>query len=152
MRVVVADEGTVLLAFHASPKPTLQELAAIEMPQIVYGDTPGSIAVVSFKWTYASYFGPPNDEAFDGHPLAARRLEPYGAFEIEGSSWIREAERRNRVHPHHRPDAYANLRHFAFTFHDSIFEALADGFEVEMTEGSIAMALREMAERLARDA
>ena len=94
--VVVADEGTVLLAFHVRPKPTLEELVAIEIPQIVYSDTPGSIALVSFKRTYASYFGPPNDEAFDGHPLAARGLEPYGAFEIEGSSWIREAERRNR--------------------------------------------------------
>jgi hypothetical protein len=148
---VVADEHTVLLAYHARPKPTLAELAKIEMPRIVDADTGGSIAVVSFRRTYASFFGPPNDEAFDGHPLAARGLEPYGAFEVERSSWIREAERRNRVHEYHDPAAFAALRHFAFTFHDKIFEALALGFEVQVIDGSITTALRAMTDRLTVD-
>jgi hypothetical protein len=150
--VVVADEHTVLLAYHARPKPTLEELAEIEMPRIVDAGTGGSIAVVSFRRTHASFFGPPNDEAFAGHPLAARGLEPYGAFEIERSSWIREAERRNRVHPYHRAEAFDALRHFAFTFHDTVFEALAVEFDVRMMEGSIVTALRAMADRLASDA
>ncbi len=149
--VVVADEDTVLLAYHARPKPTLEDLEKVEMPETVGGSTVGSIAVVTFKRTYASFFGPPNDEAFDGHPLAARGLEPYGAFEVENSSWIREAERRNRVHPYHRPEAFDALRHFALTFHDSIFEALAIEFDVQVLEGSTATALRAMADRLATD-
>src|SRR5689334_14634199 len=104
--VVVADEHTVLLAYHARPKPTLEQLMELEMPEIVGRDTARAIAVVSFERAYATYLGPPNDEAFDGHPLAGRGLEPYGAFEIEHSSWIREAERRNRVHPYHRPERF----------------------------------------------
>src|SRR5262245_12219757 len=40
-------------------------------------------AVVRFEHPYASFFGPPNDEAFDGHPLAGRGLQPYGAFQIQ---------------------------------------------------------------------
>jgi hypothetical protein len=149
--VVVADEHTVLLAYHARPKPMLKQLVEIETPQIVGARTSGSLAVVSLRRAYASFFGPPNDEAFEGHPLAARGLEPYGAFEIERSSWIREAERRNRVHPYHRADAFDALRHFAFTFHDTVFEALAVDFDVEVMDGSIATALRAMADRLAGD-
>jgi hypothetical protein len=83
--------------------------------------------------------------------LAARGLEPYGAFEIERSSWIRQAERRNRVHPYHRAEAFDALRHFAFTFHDTVFEALAVDWSVQMMDGSTATALRAMIDRLASD-
>ena len=51
-------------------------------------------------------FGPPNDEAFDGHPLARRGLRPYGAFEVTHSSWIRQLEQMNSVHPHHSPPLF----------------------------------------------
>ncbi|MDX6517088.1 MAG: hypothetical protein QOH73_2754, partial [Gaiellaceae bacterium] len=44
------------------------------------------IAVVSFVRPYAHMFGPPNDEAFSGHPLANRGLEPYGCYRVESSS------------------------------------------------------------------
>ena len=56
-------------------------------------------------------FGPPNDEAFSGHPLASRGLHPYGAFKIENSSWIRHLEKMNSVHPNHHPERYFKLQH-----------------------------------------
>jgi hypothetical protein len=146
--VVVADESTVLLAYHAVPKPTWEEILAIDEPRVVDQDTVDAIAVVRFSRTYASYFGPPNDEAFAGHPLASRGLEPYGAFEVESSSWIRETERRNRVHHAHDASAFDMYRHFVFTFHDSVFEALAINFDVQEMRGSTATALRAMAERV----
>ena len=42
-------------------------------------------AFVKFHRCYATMFGPPNDEAFAGHPLARRGLAPYGAFRVENS-------------------------------------------------------------------
>ena len=72
----------------------------------------------------AHYFGGPNDEALNEHPLYARGLRSYGIFEIENSSWIRTLEVRNRVHPHHDPQRFRHLKHFVFTFHDSLFEAI----------------------------
>jgi hypothetical protein len=66
--------------------------------------------------------------------------------------WIRAAERRNRVHPYHRAEDFDDLRHFVFTFHDSIFEALAREFDVHLTDGSTASVLQTMAARLAHDA
>ena len=54
-----------------------------------------------FEHCYAHMFGPPNDEALRGHPLAGRGLRPYAAFEIRQSSWLRRLERMNSVHPRH---------------------------------------------------
>jgi hypothetical protein len=45
-------------------------------------------AIVTFD-SYAHMFGPPNDEAFPGHPLAERGLTPYAFFVIQNSSWLR---------------------------------------------------------------
>jgi len=106
---LVAAEGQVELAFIARVQPSDDE----------------SIAVARFLRPYAHMFGPPNDEAFRGHPLADRGLEPHGCFRIENSSWIRRLERMNAVHPYHRAEEFAALTHYVFAFHDSTFECVA---------------------------
>ena len=85
-----------------------------------------SAALVRFEFVRAVMFGPPNDEAFSGHPLADRGLPPYGAFEVLESSWIRRLERINAVHPNHRPEHFADDRHFVLAFHDEVFECVAN--------------------------
>ena len=80
---------------------------------------------VTFSGLCALLFGAPNDEAFEGHPLAGRGLTPCGAFEVRHSSWVRSLERMNRVHPSHRAEAFDRYRHFVLTFHDTTFECVA---------------------------
>lgn len=87
------------------------------------------IVTVSFDRPYAHMFGPPNDEAFEGHPLADRGLRPYGAFRVDRSSWVRRLERMNSVHEQHSPEHFERLRHFVLSFHDSTFECVAEGFD-----------------------
>lgn len=106
--VVLADDGGMVLAY-----------------QLEFDDD--KVAMVEFEHVAAHYFGPPNDEALSGHPLHARGLGGYGAYEVHNSSWIRALERMNRVHPSHRPTMYRGLRHFIFTFHDTLFECIAKG-------------------------
>ena len=96
------------------------------------------VACIRFEGAYAHMFGPPNDEAFHGHPLAARGLKPYAAWEVLQSSWLRSLERMNAVHPHHSRKAFMTQRHFIFAFHDSTFECIAKGYECRVAEGSIA--------------
>jgi len=116
MPALVAAENRVELAFITRrADPTNEEF----------------IAIANFVLPYAHMFGPPNDEAFVGHPLANRGLEPYGCYRIENSSWIRRLERMNAVHPYHRAEAFASLTHYVFAFHDSTFECVAS--EVEVT-------------------
>jgi len=96
------------------------------------------VVVVSFERPYAHFFGPPNDEAFEGHPLAARGLNTYSAAEVRNSSWIRSLKNMNSVHPHHQPSQFANFRHFIFSFHDTTFECVAGGYKFSCARESVA--------------
>jgi hypothetical protein len=62
-----------------------------EIPKGLGGDErEDAVALVRFKHCQVHMFGPPNDETFEDHPLAARGLEPYSVFrngsEIHGFS------------------------------------------------------------------
>jgi hypothetical protein len=107
MPIVLAEMGILLLAYETAHD--------------------GEGVVIHFDRPRAHYFGPPNDEAFEGHPLASRGLGCYGIFEVVGSSWVRELEEMNRVHPNHNPRRFDKLRHFIFMFHDNTFEVIAEG-------------------------
>ena len=120
-----------------------------DIPQSSVG---APLALVRFSLCYASLFGPPNDEAFDGHPLAQRGLKPYGAFVIEHSSWVRQLEQMNAVHPYHKPARFLARKHYVLSFHDSTFECVADGYTVELYDSSISEILPRMLELLERNA
>ncbi len=105
---------------------------------VVGEDSDGEpVALVELTRCYAHMFGPPNDEAFGGHPLAARGLRPYGVFEVLDSSWIRRLERMNARHPYHRPERLARYRHLIFSFHDTTFECVVEGFTLTVHSGSL---------------
>src|SRR5687768_2548117 len=74
--VVLADEHRVVLAYHLDTAPQDWDGSSVRMVDPVGSDEP--IAIVQFERCTAHMFGPPNDEAFSGHPLAARGLTPYG--------------------------------------------------------------------------
>jgi hypothetical protein len=117
--------------------------------RVVGPDTPGALAgIVRFVHPCASMFGPPNDEAFSGHPLAARGLRPYGAFEVLRSSWIRSLEKMNSVHPYHRPEHFAEYRHFVLAFTDNTFECVAKGYSHERIMAPLSELIAREAQRL----
>jgi hypothetical protein len=88
--------------FHAdaqglplSPPASTREFPEIS-DRIDKSDTPRvGFATVEFEQPFAHQFGPPNDEAFLGHPLAERGLHPYAGFEVQNSSWVRALEEMN---------------------------------------------------------
>ena len=144
--LVLSDEHKIMLAYIVQDTPSDWDGSYV---RVIDPSTPGEpLALVEFS-SYSSFmFGAPNDEAFRGHPLAKRGLHPYGAFQIENSSWIRQLEMMNSVHPYHRPEMFERLRHFIFAFHDSTFECVAEGFTVSEHEGSLESLLSVMQSRL----
>lgn len=148
MPQLVCDEHRAVLAYHVRKAgPTVG--TTVRMVDGNTEDTP--IALVRFSPAFAKYFGPPNDEAFSGHPLAGRGLSPYGVFEVRHSSWLRRLERMNSVHPSHDRKRYlANRRHFIFTFHDSTFECIARELEYAVVGGSLRALYPRMIEELER--
>jgi hypothetical protein len=140
--VVLANEHALLVAYYTeSPHPKWD---GTNPRSISAATTEDPVAVVDFGLARAHYLGPPNDEAFHGHPLASRGLRPYGAFEVGNSSWIRALAEMNAVHPRHSPALFASLRHFILTFHDSTFECVAKEFDVTVVDGPLAKAVAEV--------
>jgi hypothetical protein len=88
--------------------------------------------VIEFVRPLVSRFGYPNDEALPGHPLYAVGLETYNCYEVLDSGWKTEIDRQNLVSFPEWP-GYA-VRHFAFVFHDSMFECLAEDLIVSLVE------------------
>jgi len=148
--VVLSDEFVTVVAFYLQNTPDDWDGTSVRIVSKETEDEP--LALFRFSFCYASIFGAPNDEAFAGHPLADRGLEPYGAFVIENSSWIRQLERMNSVHPFHKPERFWALKHYVLSFHDSTFECVADGYTVELHDSSINNILPRMMELLDRNA
>jgi hypothetical protein len=143
--LILSDEGKVILAYYLQDTPDGWDGTTV---RIISQESDEPLALVEFKWCYAHMFGPPNDEAFSGHPLAKRGLTPYGAYEVKNSSWIRQLEQMNSVHQHHEPEKFWQRRHLIFSFHDSVFECVSDGFAIETGFGSMKTILSKMAEKL----
>lgn len=118
--VVLQHEHLLLLSFNAvdttvSPHPHLGR------------------ALIEFIDPLLTRFGYSNDEALQGHPLYAAGLDTYGGFEVLESRWKIEIEEQNRI-------AFPawlgwKVRHFAFVFHDSMFECLARDYAVRLVGG-----------------
>jgi hypothetical protein len=144
--VVLASEQSLFVAFYVERRDPDWDGTTCK---VVSPDTDDqTVAVARFECAIAHFFGPPNDEAFSGHPLAKRGLSPYGAFEVLSSSWIRTLERMNSVHPFHRPEPFAFCRHFILTFHDSIFECVARRFSIDQPAGTLRSIVARLAESL----
>jgi hypothetical protein len=144
--IILSDEHCLLLTYLLQTDTSDWDGASVRVVDLESSGEP--LALVEFSG-YASFmFGAPNDEAFHGHPLYSRGLKPYSAFVIENSSWIRQLERMNSVHPHHTPKRYEQLKHYVFAFHDSTFECAAESFTLTELSGSLAEILPEMQKRL----
>ena len=145
--VVLADDYSLVLAYLVSePDPNWDGSYAT----LVSPESEGLlVALVRFQRPYAHMFGPPNDEAFHGHPLAQRGLAAYSVSEIRHSSWLRQLERMNSVHDRHdRAQFMAFRRHLVWAFHDSTFECIAEDFDVELQRGSLRAVMPRMLELL----
>ena len=140
--VLFATEHDLHLAYYLQNTPSDWDGLSVRVMDESTGGEP--VAVVTFKHFYSHMFGPPNDEAFSGHPLAARGLRPYSVSEVQHSSWIRLLDRMNSVHPCHRPDSFSHYKHFIFAFHDTTFECVADGFTIRCITGSPLSAIQNL--------
>jgi hypothetical protein len=143
--LVMSDERLTFLAYIVEGEPELDGRVLTDADLAIFKER---VALVEFHQCRSYMFGSPNDEAIHGHPLYALGLKPYSAFEVEKSSWIRQLERMNSVHPRHNSDRFKSLRHYVFTFHDSTFECIAEGHRISEHEKPIGELVLEMKRRL----
>lgn len=114
--ILFAEEHALVLSYWISDAPP-------------YHPTKAPIAIVRFNRPYWHQFGPPGKEAIESHPLSSRGLFPCAVFRVDGSSLVRRLARMDSVHPCLKPEIFDKLAHYIFTFHDSTFECVAEGFK-----------------------
>lgn len=132
---VFADEHLLLIGYILQARNVDWDGSHI---QIVGPDSDCEPCTLVRVENYLAFqFGPPNDEAIEGHRLYPLGLAPYSSFEVLNSKWIAELEIANRVHEHHRPDHFWSQRHIILTFHDSTLEFIASRFVIQAVRGSI---------------
>ena len=131
---IYANEHELLVAYHLSSR------IKGDSEQIVSG-------LVLFERVDTHLFGSPNDEALHGHRLAKLGLQPYRFYEVRNSTWIADLCARNRAHPLHQDSAYAQLRHFAFTFHDTTLEVVAQAYNCSVESSEPRDCIRKRLER-----
>lgn len=136
---LLADGLRAVLVFHAGldPDPSWDGTTVTVID-------PADAAVRRLSWIIFEgvahvSLGGANDEALHGHPLYAAGLRHYQAHEIHSSQLVAEMERRNRVHPHHRPEAFRSLRHLIITFHDETFDCVCRSW----TSGTITTSFED---------
>lgn len=100
--VVLAKDGAVIVSYVAGRELTV---------------------MATFPICAAHLFGGPDAKSVGKHPLAERGLKAHGAFEVRDSSWARSLDSR---------DGKARLKHFIFTFRDSVFECVANDVGIEL--------------------
>jgi hypothetical protein len=106
---------------------------------VSYVSRAGRYEGVRFRGLYALQFGPPNDEAISGHPLASSGLNAYGRYVVRGSPWLDALEQMNSAHPQHRPGFLSQHRHFIIAFHDTLFECVAQSFEIVPASTAVSL-------------
>lgn len=140
---VFADEHRLLIGYIMQADDPDWDGTTIRM---IGPETDGeACALVEVERYLAFQFGPPNDEAIQGHRLYGLGLVPYSSFEVLGSKWIADLEAANRVHRSHRPEHFARYRHIVLTFHDSTLEFIAERFSFRYVRGSIRAAVLDAA-------
>jgi hypothetical protein len=144
---VISDTWNTLVVFYlGEPDPNWDGTYATLVDP---GDpSPAAVGLIHFTGAYLTKFGGLNDEAIHGHPLYGRGLEAYRAHVVHNSTWIDEAEKANSVHPDHRPGWHDQYTHFVISFHDEMFECIANGWHAEVLTVSFSDGLHIAADRL----
>lgn len=104
-------------------------------------------ALLEFNICLQTRFGLPNDEALPGHPLYSKGVQTYAMYEVLNSSWIDQLAEQNRV-KFPTTTNFDSFRHFILTFHESIFECVAEGFTSEVFDGPYEQLFARIAERV----
>lgn len=131
---VYGDESRVRVAYLLQNPEALAAYRAHDID--TYLATKSRCALSTFSHVLTHRFGWPNVDVLNAHPLYSRGLRSYGMYEVKQSSWIRQLEEANSIHPMHRkhPSWLDKYRHFIITFHDNTFECIAREFDFKIVE------------------
>lgn len=142
---ILEEIKNVSLPDTGAPNPTI--IGDEQNLFLVYTTNDDRTAVVKFENCLIHKFGAPNDEALSGHALYKNGLQHYSIFKVSKSSWLKDLEKMNSVHPRHDKGRFLAYSHFIFTFHDSTFECISAAMNFEVHSDAMKVCLKNIVEK-----
>lgn len=95
------------------------------------------IIVLKFKMYLHYNFGIPGDETIHKHPYSKLGMRSYSFYELKNSNLIKELQEIQKGHVYYDADKWKTYKHYVLTFHDNMFECIAEGFEIREETASL---------------
>lgn len=122
--LIISNDSDLFLAFYANEE---SEISEPQERNPIY-DT--GIFALKFKAYLKYIFGIPGNETIEGHPYSKLGMTSFSFYELKNSNLIKELQDIQKVHPYYDPEKWKAYKHYILTFHDNMFECVAENFEV----------------------
>ncbi len=121
---ILSNDNELFIAFYADKENT----SAIPHERNTIYDT--GIFALKFKKYLKYTFGLPSDETIQAHPYCQLGMRSYSFYELRNSDLIKSLQDMEKIHPKYNPEKWKIYKHYILTFHDNMFECIAQGFEI----------------------
>lgn len=129
--IQISNDNELFIAFYADK----QSSSAISQERNTIYDT--SVCTLKFNMYLKYSFGIPGDETIHGHPYSKLGMESYSFYELKNSDLIKSLQDIDQVHPQYNLKKWKMYKHYILTFHDNMFECIAQGFEIREENTSL---------------
>ncbi len=120
---IISNDTELFIVFYMD----IDDMLALHQRNIIYDS-----GVVVFKFDkYIKYtFGMPGNETIQGHPYSKLGIKSYSFYELKNSDFIKELQNIDKIHPYYNQEKWYKYKHYILTFHDNMFECIAQGFTI----------------------
>ena len=129
--MIISNDNELFLSFYANKEP----ISTVPRQRNIRYDV--GICVMKFKKYVKFTFGFPGDETIRGHPYRKLGMKSYSFYELKKSDLIKSLQEIDKVHPRHNREKWKMYKHYILTFHDNMFECIAQDFEIREEKVSL---------------
>ncbi|KMQ67375.1 hypothetical protein ACM39_13100 [Chryseobacterium sp. FH2] len=121
---ILSNDTELFVAFYADKE------GSSTIPQVRNTVYDTGVFALKFKMYLKYTFGLPGEETIQGHPYSKLGLQSYSFYELRNSDLIKSLQEIENVHSEYNPERWKKYKHFILTFHDNMFECVAQDFEI----------------------
>ncbi len=128
---IVSNDSELFIAFYAD-----KEIKTLEPKErnTIYDK---GIFALKFKKYLKYIFGLPGNETIQGHPYSKLGMKSFSFYELKNSNLIKDLQEIEKIHSYYNPEKWLNYKHYILTFHDNMFECIAEDFEIREGNSSL---------------
>lgn len=128
---ILSNDSELFIAFYADKESD----SSIPVERNVVYDT--GIIALKFSGFLKYIFGSPGDETIHGHPYSKLGMKSCSFYELKNSDLIRSMQDIDRVNPYYSSEKWKPYKHYILTFHDNMFECVAQNYEIREEKTSL---------------